>query len=333
MSHSRNSLQQRRLLLRSAFFALFVMATPLDLFRLDLTLGHFILFGYNWTLGLDPFIAGEISAGEAAANIILRGFVPIAIGAILLIGVAWRWGRLYCGWLCPHFSVVEAINGLMIRTFGKPTLWDRHRLPGKGGDYRYWPLTLLAVVGFAFVWALSLLTYLLPPDMIYHNLLQGELSRNQSVFLGVGTAIFSIEFLLARHLFCRFGCAVGLFQSLAWMANRTAMVVGLDSRRTAACIDCDAACDNACPMRLKPRSIKRRMFTCTQCARCLDACVEVQQKKNAPPLLHWLDNDCARHVSERDFGYHPDVPADCFEQCRVEKVALEKPACRKQKRA
>jgi ferredoxin-type protein NapH len=25
--------------------------------------------------------------------------------------------------------------------------------------------------------------------------------------------------MFARHLFCRFGCAVGLFQSLAWMAN------------------------------------------------------------------------------------------------------------------
>jgi ferredoxin-type protein NapH len=31
--------------------------------------------------------------------------------------------------------------------------------------------------------------------------------------------VFTLEFALARHLFCRFGCAVGLFQSLAWMAN------------------------------------------------------------------------------------------------------------------
>ncbi|MCW8919087.1 MAG: 4Fe-4S binding protein [Gammaproteobacteria bacterium] len=310
------SLQGRRLLTRSAFFLLFVLAPPLDIFRLDLNLGHFILFGYNWTLGLDPLLAGEIGPGEAAVNIILRGFLPIAIGAALFIWIAWRWGRLYCGWLCPHFSVVETINGLMLRTLGKPTLWERHRLEGVAADRRYWPLTLLAVVGFAFVWALSLLTYLLPPSEIYPNLLNGELTRNQGTFLAVATAVFCIEFLLARHLFCRFGCAVGLFQSLAWMGNHKAMVVGFDTRRTASCIDCNAACDNACPMRLKPRSIKRRMFTCTQCARCLDACEAVQAPHQQPPLLRWLDGECARHVSERDFGHHPTIPADCFDQPR-----------------
>jgi ferredoxin-type protein NapH len=307
------SLQGRRLLTRSAFFLLFVLAPPLDIFRLDLNLGHFILFGYNWSLGLDPLLAGEIGPGEAAVNIILRGFLPIAIGAALFIWVAWRWGRLYCGWLCPHFSVVEAINGLMLRTLGKPTLWERHRQEGATADRRYWPLTLLSVVGFAFIWALSLLTYLLPPSEIYPNLLHGELTRNQTIFLSVGTAVFCIEFLLARHLFCRFGCAVGLFQSLAWMGNHKAMVVGFDNRRTTSCIDCNAACDNACPMRLKPRSIKRRMFTCTQCARCLDACEAVQAPHHQPPLLRWLDGECARHVSERDFGHHPTIPGNCFD--------------------
>ena len=305
-------LQQRRLLLRSAFFALFVLAPPLDIFRLDLSLGHFILFGHNWTLGIDAFTAGEIGAGDAALNIILRGFVPIAIGAALLIGVAWRWGRLYCGWLCPHFSVVEAINGLMRRTIARPTLWERHPQPNTRGNWRLWPLTLLAVVGFAFVWALSLLTYLLPPFEIYHNLVNGALTPNQFSFISVATLIFTIEFLFARHLFCRFGCAVGLFQSLAWMANRKAMVIGFDNRRTESCIDCNAACDNACPMRLKPRRIKRRIFTCTQCRRCLDACSGVQTPKGERPLLRWLDAECARHSSEHDFGRHPDLPDDCF---------------------
>jgi polyferredoxin len=304
--------QDRRFIMRVAFFILFVIAPPLDIFRLDLTLGHFILFGQNWTLGLDPFLSGEIGAGEAALNIILRGFLPIAIGATIVIGVAWRWGRLYCGWLCPHFSVVEAINGLMIRTIAKPTLWEKHPQQGVAANRRYWPLTLLAVVGFAFIWALSLLTYLLPPVEIYSNLFSGTLTPNQFTFLSVGTLVFCIEFLMARHLFCRFGCAVGLFQSLAWMANHKAMVVGFDSRRIESCIDCNAACDSACPMRLKPRSIKRRMFTCTQCARCLDACNTVQAPHGKPSLLSWLDHECARHVSERDFGHHPTIPGDCF---------------------
>jgi polyferredoxin len=92
--------------------------------------------------------------------------------------------------------------------------------------------------------------------------------------------------MFARHLFCRFACAVGLFQSLAWMGNRRALEVRFDTRRARFCADCDNACDNACPMRLKPRTIKRSKFTCTQCTQCLQACETVQagQREN---LLHW----------------------------------------------
>ncbi len=307
-------LQRQRLLLRSGFFLLFVAAPLLDIFRLDLTLGHFILLGHDWTLGLDPFIRGEIGAGEAALRIIVRGFLPIALAAGLFIGAAWRWGRLYCGWLCPHFSVVEMINSLMLRASGKPTLWERHTLPGRTKTPRYWPVVFLAVFGFAFVWALSLLTYLLPPREIYANLFNGTLTRNQMIFLTAGTTIFSIEFLMARHLFCRFGCAVGLFQSLAWMANSKAMVVGFNTKRAETCIDCNAACDSSCPMRLKPRAIKQSMFTCTQCGNCISACEQVRAPHNETPLLQWLDGDCALHVSERKLGHHPSLPDDCFDK-------------------
>ena len=315
-----NNLQDKRLLTRLAFFILFLIAPPLDLFRLDLNLGHFILFGQPWTLGLDAFRAGEIGAGQAAVNLILRGLLPIVGLAGLLIWSAWRYGRLYCGWLCPHFSVVEMVNGLMRRASGKPTLWERKPLPERLPDGRrlipdprYWLPTLVVAIGMAFVWALSLLTYLLPPSEIYHNLWNGELTRNQSVFLGVATLVFSLEFLLARHLFCRFGCAVGLFQSLAWMANHKAMVVGFDLSRTAACVSCNAACDNACPMRLKPRSIKRKMFTCTECGECLSACEQVQAANPLGSLLRWVEGDCAKSVSERDFGRHPETPPNCFQ--------------------
>lgn len=315
MSCSSNSLRQhRRLWWRIGFFALFVFAPPLDLFRYDLTLGHFILVGQPWTLGIDAFRSGAIDSGEAALNLVLRGLLPIALIGGLLIGVAWRWGRLYCGWLCPHFSVVEVINGLMRRTFGRPTLWERHDAPGVQPDRRLWPLTLLAVIGFAFIWALSLLSYLLPPFELYAGLWQGNLGPNATLFLIIATAVFSLEFLFARHLFCRFGCAVGLFQSLAWMANRKAMVVGFNSDKSRDCIDCNAACDHACPMRLKPRSIKRRMFTCTQCARCLQACDSAQASRGREPLLKWLDKECATLVSDHEFGHKPRVDKTCFSE-------------------
>ncbi len=297
-------LQRRRRWYQTGFFLLFLLAPPLDLFRLDLNLGHFILFGQPWTLGLDSFLRGESGPADAALNLFLRGFLPIVLGAVALIYTAWRWGRLYCGWLCPHFSVVEMINGLMIRASGRPSIWEVKPLPRRlpdGSERRehpaWWPATWLVALFFAFLWAVTLLTYLLPPAEIWSNLFTGRLTPNQFRFLLVGTGLLFIEFMFARHLFCRFGCAVGLFQSLAWMGNERAMVVGFDVGGASNCVGCEQSCDAACPMRLKPRAQKRKMFTCTECGQCVSACSEVMQGRPGGTLLRWVEGEAAAKVA------------------------------------
>jgi polyferredoxin len=302
---NRQSQQKRRLLAQVGFFALFVLAPVFDLFRYDLNADHAWLLGVEWRLGLDAFIAGEVTALEAAGSLTLRLFVPLLGAAALLLWVAWKWGRLYCGWLCPHFSVVETINTLMARASGKPTVWEPMRLPawkpdGRPAkvDARWWAIVVPAAVGFAFLWAVVLLTYLLPPAEVYGNLFSGTLTRNQFIFISAATVVLSMEFLFARHLFCRFVCAVGLFQSLAWMGNRGAMVVGFARDRASDCASClperASACDAVCPMRLRPRNIKRHMFTCTQCRQCIDACGETQRNNPDGPLLSWVADEAAR---------------------------------------
>ncbi len=306
-----NRRQHQRLLWQAGFFVLFIMAPVFDLFRYDLVAGHAWFLGMPWKLGIADFQAGHISAGQAALNLLVRLFLPILATGGVLLYVSWRWGRLYCGWLCPHFSVVETINALMRRASGKQSLWDRSvptlpdgRLRQANGhffrvDARWWFATLPLAVAFAFLWAVVLLTYLLPPFEVYGNLLHGTPTRNQFVFITAGTIALSVEFLFARHLFCRYACAVGLFQSLAWMANRGAMVVGFERMRAADCTACRevggagySACDQVCPMRLKPRSVKQSMFTCTQCAQCVSACETVQGDR--PSLLTWVADEAAR---------------------------------------
>jgi ferredoxin-type protein NapH len=299
----KTNIQQWRSIAQAAFFVLFILAPPLDIFRYDLTQGHFILLGFDWKLQLDSLQAADSSSG--ALRVLFFGLLPILTVAVTFLYVAWRWGRLYCGWLCPHFSVVETINKLMIRASGKPSLWEKNKLPQRQSDFsilkpdsRFWLPTIIAVIAFAFIWVVSLLTYLLPPFEIYHNLLNAQLTRNQGLFISIATTLFCVEFLLARHLFCRFGCAVGLFQSLAWMANKKAMVISFDTSRGRACKDCNNACDNACPMRLQPRTIKRKMFTCTECGECISACTQVQQRNDTTGLLHWVQGAAAEAISE-----------------------------------
>lgn len=292
--------QRLRLWLRSGFFVLFVLAPVFDLFRLDLTRGHFVLFGLDWTLGIDDFAAGRIDATQLSLRVVLRAFVP---GLAFVLGglwLAWKYGRLYCGWLCPHGSVVEAINALMRRAGGTPSLWERRPATPRLADgsvfapaARWWLPIALAVLGFAGLWAVTLLTYLLPPAEVWGNLLRLEPTRNQALFIGVATGLFVLEFTFARHLFCRFACAAGLFQSHAWMANRKALVITYRRERAADCIGCEAVCEIACPMRLKPRTIKRKKFACTQCTVCVSACTAVQRHNPAGSLLGWQSGEAA----------------------------------------
>ncbi len=265
--------------LQAGFFSLFVLAPLLDVFRYDLTQGHFVVFGRPWVLDMERIAQG--SPAEALELMFWRALLPV----LILVGgglwVAWRYGRLYCGWLCPHFSVLEFINGLTRRAHGRPTVWERSR---GDGDRRWWPAVALGALVFAVLWAWTLLSYLLPPARLFDHLVHWTFTPGEARFLIVATVLLALEFLFFRHLFCRYACAVGLFQSLAWMGNPRALEVRFDRSRAGLCKTCAEACDQACPMRLKPRGQKRRMFTCTQCTGCIDACDGVQ---NGRPLLHW----------------------------------------------
>lgn len=283
-------LQRRRRLFQTGFFALFLLAPALDLLRFDLHDTQLWVLGQRWSLGLDAFRAGHTTAREAALALLLRGFLPALLLVSGFLAVAWRHGRLYCGWLCPHFSMVEGLNALLHRASGKWSLWDRHpsARPGQARPQaRWWPAYGLACAAMGFVWAITLLSYLLPPAEVWGGLLGGHLTGNQARFLGIAWAVFTLEFAFARHLFCRFGCAVGLFQSLAWMANPRARVVAFDRPRARDCRTCTDPCDTVCPMRLHPRNIKRMMFSCVQCGQCLQACEGSQTAQARTPVLTW----------------------------------------------
>lgn len=304
------ALQRYRALTQIGFFALFTLTPIFDLFRYDLVANHAYFLTRPWHLGIDDLLAGTGDPSAAAINILLYLFVPLLAAALLVIGIAWKWGRLYCGWLCPHFSVVETINRLMLRATGKHSIWDRKATPpwepdGSPAvrDKRYWLLVAPAAVGFAFAWAVVGLTYLMPPFQVYHGLFTFSLYRGEVIFLSAATTVLSLEFLFARHLFCRYACAVGIFQSFAWIANKQAMVVGFERQRLTDCASCldghGSACDAVCPMRLKPRNVKRWMFACTQCGQCISACGTVNRNNPNGQLLRWVANDEARRNEAR----------------------------------
>lgn len=279
MAIAHHHIRQYRIAAKVAFFALFLFAPLLDIFRFDLLLGHFILFGQPWTISIEPILQGG-SAIDATLKIFARVLLP-GIAFVVVTGwLIWRYGRIYCGWLCPHFSVVELINSLMLKLLSRVTLWEQPQKPNHSIAHRI--IIASVAIAMAFIWALGLLSYLLPPKLLLHELLTASLGFGSTIFLIAATAIFTIDFVFARHIFCKYGCALGLFQSLIWMANRKAMVIKFDRQRAKICRTCSQAhngkpCEQACPMRLPPRNMKRAKFTCTQCGECISACSDVQK--------------------------------------------------------
>ena len=314
-----------RRLTQASFFALFLLAPALNLLRLDLHEMQLWVLGMRWTLGIDALLRGEVSGTQAAVSVLLRGILPPLLLVATVLTVAWRYGRLYCGWLCPHFSLVEMLNSLLHRACGRLSLWDRETttLVGRQADRRWWPLFLLSAALFGSLWAVTLLTYLLPPAEIWAGLFTGTLTANQTRFLAVAATVFTAELLLARHLFCRFGCAVGLFQSLAWMANPRALVMAFDRHRASECRECHTpcapkgdACEAVCPMRLRPRQTKRWMFSCVQCGRCLREC-ETSHALASPartpavgasPSLQWVVGEQALRETLRQWRESRPTP-------------------------
>src|SRR5690554_2986163 len=114
----------------------------------------------------------------------------------------------------------------MTRITGRPTLWEALN-KGHTGKAMHWAGLTLVCVLIGFSWALALLSYLLPPIPLYTDLVTGQIGLYPAIFLAVATAAFTFDFLFARHLFCKYGCAVGLVQSIAWMTNGRGRVVTL----------------------------------------------------------------------------------------------------------
>lgn len=303
----KDRLQTKRLVTRTSFFALFLLAPVLNLFRYDLTETRFIVLGFPLSFNLDLDWVTHSAPVDVASQILVWFILPILVLVPGVLWVAWKWGRIYCGWLCPHFSVVETINHLMTRITGRPTLWEALKKGRRGKAIHWTCLTLVcALIGFS--WALAMLSYLLPPIPLYTDLFTGNMGFYPSVFLAVATTFFTLDFLFARHLFCKYGCAFGVVQSIAWMTNGRGRMVTFDTERAAACRDCTKACDEACPMRLPTRSHKRAKFTCTQCLQCVSACREVQKNNPEGSLLHWAPGKPSRQtvlIPVRQLGNEP----------------------------
>jgi ferredoxin-type protein NapH len=252
------------------------------------------VLGQRWSLGIDAFQCAANHGHRGGAVHHLRG---IRAGLLLVAGfmtVAWRYGRLYCGWLCPHFSWWNCSTTCCTAPAASSACGTSR--PDAARQRSRSALVAAFGLSCAGFW-LSVGDHAadLPAaaGQIWGNLLQGTLTPNQARFLLIGTwssrssspgAPPVLPLRLRRGLVPEPGLdgqPQGHGDGLRPRAR--ARLPQLRHRRAQG----GAACDHACPMRLTPRNIKRLMFACVQCGSASPSAKARRARSSAAPLLEW----------------------------------------------
>jgi ferredoxin-type protein NapH len=230
--------------------------------------------GSTWSLELfgvtltDPLAALESAlASRSVRWVLIAGVLLPLLGTVLL-------GRVFCSWICPVGTLLEA-NGFLRRVLrflelkpGKASLWagNKYVLLGLG-------LALSLAVG------LPILGYLYPPALLAreaHNGVTAMFDRAEDGLLGFSAAgltvaswlllgIAMVEVAFGARLWCRSLCPGGALYALLGHFRLVRV-----ERRPEDCTSC-GQCVVACEMGLSPMTD----FTgieCDNCGKCVAEC-------------------------------------------------------------
>lgn len=269
----------RGVVVQPFFWALLLLSPVLHVFQLDVIHQQMVVLGQTY-----PFSQSTLL------------WVPIGFfGCVLLIAVtSTLWGRLFCGWVCPHNTLTEWTRpvrtwiGLGQKTFRHTQLERR------------WPWLKPVTIAASMLWATGItylistlfLLYFVPLDWFLSQLKAGTLPM--IIWWGQGLMMLIGYFMLyAGHEFCRSACPYGISQSLS--AYLSAKWIPMEIRYRhgedlSPCKSCHA-CQSACPVDIDPRKPENLVVGvgegCFNCGECIDACTYVRDKQAKPGLLYF----------------------------------------------
>lgn len=273
------------------FWALFLLGATLNLFRVDMLGQKLVVLGQDYPFEFQYLI-----------------WLPVGFyGAVILIGViSFVWGRLFCGWSCPHNTMTE-----LTRPFRAVIGRDQLPLPIARLFKKYPPLktmfnisSLPLAIAITYALAMLLSFYVVPPNWALAQYASGR-PHIALVFGHLLFTLIGLFLLYAGHDFCRTCCPYGMAQSLSayqegkWrpMEIQFSGAEFNDSGISEDCKTC-TGCQSVCPVNIDPRkpealnlsglqkSLKVGQFNgCFNCGECIDACKSIQRYKQRDGLL------------------------------------------------
>lgn len=177
------------------------------------------------------------------------------------------YGRIWCGWLCPHTVMINLT-----------WFFDRKKLNFINKVLNHILVFLVSVIA-----SVTIVFYFVSPYDFFRDLAAGTLGSVTAWFCIVLTVLTYLSFTLVRYKFCTTICPYSKLQSI--MFDKNTLIVAFDPATADKCIKCNA-CVKTCPVGLDIR--KGLVSACINCGRCITACAKVMKKKQTPSLVHYI---------------------------------------------
>ncbi len=209
------------------------------------------------------------------------------IAALGLFFVTSIYGRIWCGYGCPHTVFVDIfikIEAYFQGDRNQRILLDKQPLNKLKFIKKF--LTYLSWFGVSFLFAFGWVCYFYGSDKLVKDIFKNSVGTNAFSWL-TGLTLSTMLFAgFLRSKVCTFMCPYGRFQS-AMIDNDTSVVTydylrgeirgkqNLEINSPSDCIDC-GKCVIVCPMGIDIRD--GLQMECIGCGLCIDACNTVMQK-------------------------------------------------------
>jgi polyferredoxin len=267
------------------FWGMIFLGPLLNLFRVDMLHQRLVFLGRDYPFGFDSLI-----------------WLPVGFyGGVILIGlISFIWGRLFCGWACPHNTLTEWTRPLRaaVGREEKPSWMKRliRRRPYLAEIFAW--LSPPGGIALVFILAVLLSFYVVPPNWVILQYISGH--PHPALVFGHGLLMLIGLFLLyAGHDFCRTCCPYGMAQSISGYHENSRwrpMEIRFTGQKETDCKTC-RACQMVCPVAIDPRGLAPnagfpaaplrvgQFDGCFNCGECIDACKHVHSFKRKPGLL------------------------------------------------
>lgn len=194
-------------------------------------------------------------------------YLPLIIGAVIPVVLAFIFGKVFCSWVCPYNTIIELLEFRTIKKLRRKFVKKNSKMKSNPRPLIYW-LTFFSLILATLLLGYPLFTWISMPGIISSEIFSVIIGFG----LGLGAVLFGIivfaEVVTGKRYWCKYICPVGA--TLALFKFKQTMHI---SHEESVC-DCSAysePCASACPLELRPKE-KNAYPYCFNCGRCTKIC-------------------------------------------------------------